>query len=274
LLSPGIAAADTLPVTVGFQAFEPSLIDALPGDTVTWTNNSERVHTVTADGGQFDSGEIGHGVHFAQAFTTVGDYLYHCTLHRGMVGEVNVRRVTLNPVPSGLLPRSSRLVVDGRTADLGAPVRIERDTGSGFQTVATTFPHPDGTWTVRVAATRTARLRAAVDGDTSRIRRIRVIDKTVRINATRTGISVTVMPRAPHARVVLQLFLRDRFGWWPTSVARLDRLSRATFHVYGSVRARVALVGRDGWTPLALSRVVRLHRSLRDTRSPKQRTML
>ena len=51
-----------LPVAVLFQAFSPTQIDALPGDTIQWSNGSERTHTVTADGGSFDSGDLPGGV--------------------------------------------------------------------------------------------------------------------------------------------------------------------------------------------------------------------
>ncbi len=55
------AHADPLSINVLFQEFSPSQIDALPGDAITWSNISERTHTVTADGGTFDSGELTSG---------------------------------------------------------------------------------------------------------------------------------------------------------------------------------------------------------------------
>jgi plastocyanin len=55
------AGADTIPVAVLFQAFSPAQIDALPGDAIFWSNSSERTHTVTADDGSFDSGDLPGG---------------------------------------------------------------------------------------------------------------------------------------------------------------------------------------------------------------------
>ena len=259
-LAAGSAAAATLPVTVEFQAFAPGSLDALPGDTVTWTNNSGRRHTVTADGGEFDSGDLFDGAHFTQTFTTPGAYPYHCTVHPAMVGEVDVRRVTLDSLPPGLVPGGATVDINGRTADPAAPVRIERNTGRGFQTVATASPRPDGTWNARVIAKTTARFRASVGQDVSETRRLLVIDRSVRVRKIRGGVSVTVVPAAPYARISLQLHLRARFGWWPVTKTRLDYLSRATFRIRGPVRARVALLDRNGWTPLALSRVVHVGR--------------
>ena len=54
--APAGARAATQAVTVEFSAFAPSQIDALPGETVTWTNASQRTHTVTG-AGAFASGQ-------------------------------------------------------------------------------------------------------------------------------------------------------------------------------------------------------------------------
>jgi plastocyanin len=256
----GQAAARTLPVTIQFAAFAPSSVDVLPGDVVTWMNHGGRTHTVTADDGQFDSGDVPDGTDFSQTFTTVGTYAYHCSLHPRMAGEVNVRRVTLEPLPSRLVTPNSTITLAGRTADPSTPVRIEQNDGTGYQTVATVSPQADGTWSARMLATKTATLRAASGQDASQPRQLRVIARTVRVRATRSGISVTVIPSAPYARVSLQLLLPNRFGWWPVATKRLNYLSRTSFAVTGPVRARVALVDRDGWTAFAISKVVRLHR--------------
>jgi plastocyanin len=251
-LTSGSAVAATLPVDIVFRAFTPSSIDVLPADTVTWTNTGGLFHTVTADDGEFDSGNIFNGGHFTLTFKTPGAYAYHCTIHPSMVGEVDVRRVTLGPLPAGLVPIGASVDVSGRAADPTATVTIESDTGTGFQTVATTSPRPDGTWNARVLAT-TGRFRAVSGSDTSETRQLHVVDSTVRAQAVRGGILVTVTPADPHGLVSLQLNLRERFGWWPVAQTRLNRRSQARFRVRGPAWARVALLDRDGWTALALS---------------------
>ena len=62
--------------------------------------------------------------------------------------------------------------------------------------------------------------------------------------------------------MVLQLRLRDRFGWWPVGQARLDSGSTAMFHVArrSRVAARVLLTQPDGATELARSRTVHVGR--------------
>jgi plastocyanin len=260
VLGAATASAATLPVDLRFQEFAPSHLDALPGDAVEWTNVSERRHTITADDGSFDSGDVFGGDRFTQAFGTTGLHAYHCTVHPGMTGEVDARRVTLGSVPSAAIPVGRRLDLNGRTADPGAAVTIEHDTGGGFAAIATAWPAADGSWSAAVTADRTGEYRAKVGADASVSRTVLVTDRRLHVRATRGGVHVMVSPAAPGARVLLQLDLRDRFGWWPATAARLDYLSRADFRVPGSARARVVLVGPDGWSPVATSRVVRVRR--------------
>ncbi len=60
--------------------------------------------------------------------------------------------------------------------------------------------------------------------------------------------------------MVLQLHLKERFGWWPVRHARLDAKSAARFAVRlkHGVRARVVLTAGDGVTPLVRSPVLHL----------------
>ena len=71
-------------------AFAPADITVTVGETVMWTNTDSASHTVTADDGSFDSGGIGPGATFTQAFTTAGTHTYHCTIHPSMTGTVTV----------------------------------------------------------------------------------------------------------------------------------------------------------------------------------------
>jgi hypothetical protein len=59
---------------------------------------------------------------------------------------------------------------------------------------------------------------------------------------------------------VLQLRLRERFGWWPVARARLGASSQASFRVpvARAVLARLVLTLPDGATPLAVSPSFRL----------------
>ena len=252
------ARADTLSVAVLFQAFSPTRIDALPGDTILWSNGGERTHTVTANDGSFDSGDLPGGATFSITLTQPGAYPFHCRIHPDMTGEVDAYHVTLGGLPQIAVPAGQVVPISGRTDDPRSPVTIERDIGSGFQRVATVMPAADGTWSDHVTAETTGDYRAVVGLATSATQRLLVIDRRVDVTRTKRGVHVTVTPQLAQGRVVLQRNTRERFGWFPVARRRLDYASRADFAVRGAATVRVALVDRDGWTPLALSPTVHL----------------
>jgi len=234
----------------------------LPGETVVWSNVSERRHTVTADGGAFDSGDLLSGDSFSAELDAVGPYAYHCTVHPGMVGEVDVRRVILGTLPTAAIPTGDHVAVTGRTADPSRPVHVERSVnGTDFTPVANATPAADGSWSATITAVSTADYRASSDADVSQTRRLLVNSRKVSIRATRSGVHVAVTPSLPYGRILLESDLRERFGWWPIAHARLDYVSEADLRVRGPARVRVILVDRDGWTPLASSPVVVLRRA-------------
>ena len=185
----GASAAD-VPVQILFQAFSPEQIDALPGDTVQWTNTSDRTHTVTANDGSFDSGDLaGQGTAFSESFASLGTYPYHCTIHLGMIGEVDVRGVILDPLPPAAVPAGQMVEFTGRTADPSTPVSIERDTGTGFAPVTSTTPAADGSWSVEVPAQATSDYRAVSGVLPSEIRRLLVTDRHVVVFQSSFGLS-------------------------------------------------------------------------------------
>lgn len=251
------APASAAEVDLQFQAFSPSVVDLLPGESVDWTNISERRHTITADDASFEY-ESQPGERISRAFEVVGSFPYHCTIHDGMIGEVDVRRVTLATLPPAAVPAGDQVEFSGRTADPAATVTIQRDTGSGFRPVGAATPAPDGTWKTMLSAQVTGDYRAVSGLDASQTRRLLVSDRKVLLRATRRGVAVSVVPPVPYGRIRLQLDLRERFGWWPALAGRLDYVSTASFRVPRPARLRVVLVDRDGWTPLATSKVLAL----------------
>ena len=71
-------------------AFSPETLTISVGDTVIWTNKESATHTATADGGEFDSGNLGNGDTFSHTFTTAGTYTYYCKLHTSMTATIIV----------------------------------------------------------------------------------------------------------------------------------------------------------------------------------------
>ncbi|WP_340106973.1 cupredoxin domain-containing protein [Rhodohalobacter sp. 8-1] len=78
-------------------SFVPANLTVEVGTTVTWTNNSNVIHTVTSgtDGnhdGLFDSGNVAANEQFSYTFNETGTYPYFCIPHvnQGMTGTIIV----------------------------------------------------------------------------------------------------------------------------------------------------------------------------------------
>jgi plastocyanin len=73
------------------MTFSPTDTDVMVGDTVRWTNNDNTTHTVTANNGEFDSGDLDNNDTFDWVFKgPPRQVVYHCSRHGGMVGRVRV----------------------------------------------------------------------------------------------------------------------------------------------------------------------------------------
>jgi plastocyanin len=71
-------------------SFLPPAASIQRGTTVTWSNEDEAVHTVTAADGSFDSGRMPIGSTFSMTFAASGTYEYMCSLHTAMRGTLVV----------------------------------------------------------------------------------------------------------------------------------------------------------------------------------------
>jgi plastocyanin len=87
------AAAGSSSVSARDNVFAPSSITIQVGESVTWSNDGQNPHTVTANGGGFDSGNLNPGQGFSYTFSQAGTFAYFCQYHRslGMKGTVTVQ---------------------------------------------------------------------------------------------------------------------------------------------------------------------------------------
>ena len=86
------AATATKSVTISNFMFSPMSASVAPGSTVSVTNKDSVTHTLTATGGQFNTGDIGPGQ--TKTFTApskAGTYSYICNIHQYMKGTIVVR---------------------------------------------------------------------------------------------------------------------------------------------------------------------------------------
>ncbi len=252
------ARADTLTDQIVDTAYNPPRLVALTGDTVGWRNSSfVNQHTVTAPG--FDSGPIIPGGGFFHDFPAPGAYLYACTIHPVMSGEVDVYGL-LMVGPTQPVARGAATTLTGRAAKGVGAITIEEDTGTGFHLVGSVQPEDDSFKAI-VHPPANATYRAVAGTDASPPLQVNVSDRSdVTRPASGSRLRVHVDPLNAHAKVSLQFKLREHFGWWTVARARLDRKSDARFIVRRGkpVWARVVLTRSDGWTPLAASAAVRV----------------
>ncbi|HSF19673.1 MAG TPA: cytochrome P460 family protein [Vicinamibacteria bacterium] len=82
--------AEGLIVIVQNLSFTPNVIRVKPGQTITWVNRDDFVHTVTANDTSFDTGIMEPGESAQITFEETGTFPYHCTPHPFMKGSVIV----------------------------------------------------------------------------------------------------------------------------------------------------------------------------------------
>ena len=91
--APSSSGASGGGVTIKMQniQFSPKDTTVKVGDKVTWTNDDNTDHNVTAESGaDFKSKDFGNGATFSFTADKAGTIKYVCTIHPGMTGTLNV----------------------------------------------------------------------------------------------------------------------------------------------------------------------------------------
>jgi plastocyanin len=77
--------------TVEAVDFSLTSVTVGSGSEVTFENRGEKPHTMTADDGSFDSGQVGPGESASvTAPEEAGDYAFHCEIHPAMTATLAV----------------------------------------------------------------------------------------------------------------------------------------------------------------------------------------
>lgn len=83
--------AAAITVDIKNFAYLPRYFTVAPGATVTVRNDDQVIHTVTADNGAFNTGNVAQGLPASfQAPTKPGKYAFHCFHHPYMTGILTV----------------------------------------------------------------------------------------------------------------------------------------------------------------------------------------
>ena len=73
------------------DAFNPPSVTVRAGDVVSFVNDDDDAHTVTADDGSWDSEGLNQGQTWSRSFVKNGKIAYHCTVHPFMKGMLVVQ---------------------------------------------------------------------------------------------------------------------------------------------------------------------------------------
>ena len=84
--------------------YAPGTRTVAPGTWVTWSNDGQDAHTVTALDGSFDSGDLDPSEGFSWYFDQPGTIQYVCALHPWMTGTIVVTGSDQPPSPSADTP--------------------------------------------------------------------------------------------------------------------------------------------------------------------------
>jgi plastocyanin len=79
-------------ITISNFMFSPMSLSVSPGATVKVTNKDSATHTLTATGGQFNTGNITQNqTKTFKAPSKPGSYHYICDIHQYMMGTITVK---------------------------------------------------------------------------------------------------------------------------------------------------------------------------------------
>lgn len=87
----GVAEDGVAVVEMKDISYTPREVTVKVDDTVRWVNRDPVAHTITDDGGRFDSGTVsGSDATYEQTYVDPGVFSYTCTIHPTMKGTVIV----------------------------------------------------------------------------------------------------------------------------------------------------------------------------------------
>ncbi len=259
--APSAASATNRAVTISGSRFQPAVLLALVGDTVTWTNRDAMVHNATARDRSWSTDDLSGGeTSRPVALRAEGRIDYLCTRHPTfMVGTIRVAQLHLvAPARPVVYGRSVRLT---GLAPAASSVAIQRV--SDGRTVATTTAGGDGSYAASFAAASPGQYRAVSGTRTSAAVRVAVRPRvSIRARRTARGVAVIVATRPGQVGATVALERARRGRWVRLARKRLDSRSRASFRLRptGAMRIRARLVRPVGGYAVAKSATITVRR--------------
>jgi plastocyanin len=116
-------------VSIGDNFYSPKTVTVAVGTTVTWVDQGQAPHSVTANDGSFDSSPgcpgtiskcLQNGDTYSHTFSTAGTIAYHCSVHGlAMSGTVIVQAAGTGGTPGTPLPNTGAGPLTGPFAIMG-----------------------------------------------------------------------------------------------------------------------------------------------------------
>jgi plastocyanin len=85
-----VAAANSHSISIKDQKFDPTSVDAKVGDTIVFTNNDDRDHSVSSSDGTIKSDNLRPGATYSVKLTKSGKITFNCTYHPREKGTITV----------------------------------------------------------------------------------------------------------------------------------------------------------------------------------------
>ena len=136
LLAGPLLHAATHDVAIGDNFFSPNDLTIEVGDTVRWTYSGSRLHDVTADDFSWAS-PTSSTISYERTFNSVGEILYHCTVHSSPGRDINTNqngRIVVTESAGGFLinPAMSDAWFNPDTSGQGFFIIVWEDIGLVF----------------------------------------------------------------------------------------------------------------------------------------------
>jgi plastocyanin len=80
----------TTTISIKSTGYSNANLQVVKGSTVMWRNDDVSAHSVTADNGSFDSGDIMMGATYSFTFASTGTFTYHDKHNSTMTGTIIV----------------------------------------------------------------------------------------------------------------------------------------------------------------------------------------
>ena len=88
--APASNSPSSTPISIKSSGYSNANLKISMGSSVTWRNDDSVAHTVTADNGNFDSGDIMAGGTYSYTFPSAGTFTYHDKHNSMATGVVTV----------------------------------------------------------------------------------------------------------------------------------------------------------------------------------------